>query len=419
MLRIRALPFSGVGELCAGFHWAKPGFAGAVPPVRRGARKAQARLAHCISAARRPDGGWKFSDLSLTFCCLLLGLVLSSLPGVAWAKWYLLATSAPNTLHIIDTETDTVVKKIELEGRGPALNVAPNPTRPQYAYVVNNLARSVALVDLDEGKQVTSFELSNDNELVRTMAIDVNAQGNRLYIHEMPVKKDLGSYEARENRIRVIDLDTNTTVKVFEAPRQIMALASSKDGKRLYAFSVGQDIYTFDPEHGTLLDTIPLLNRNITGIGRTDGLPIWNPYQENDYHVSFAVVVSDTITDQMTLGIASLDLAQPEPELQIVELQPFTLDTYTLSGTLSPKTNKVYFAYNSLWMVDPQTRKVEKSVPLENTYFAAHLHPEGKKVYCGGNWHDIAVFDAETLKPLTKIELGNSQAGGSLRFVQR
>jgi hypothetical protein len=348
-----------------------------------------------------------------------VGLVLFFFPHPAWATWYLLATSAPNTLHVIDTETDTVVKKIELEGQGPALNVAPNPTHPQYAYVVNNLAQSVAMVDLDEGKQVTSFALSNNDELVRTMAIDVNPQGNRLYIHEMPLKKQLGSYQMQDPRVRVVDLETNKTVKTFKVPRQIMSLASSKDGKRLYAFSVGQDIYALDPEQGTLVDTIPLVNHNITGMGRVDGLPIWNPYQENDYQVSFAVVVSDTITGQMTLGISSMDLSQPEPELQIIELQPFTLDTYTLAGVFSPKTNKVYFSYNSLWMVDPKTRKVEKSVPIENTYFAPHLHPEGKKIYCGGNWHDIGVFSAETLDPITKIALGNSQAGGSLRFVQR
>lgn len=358
---------------------------------------------------------YKYSRFSFLF----LSLALICLPRSAWAKWYLLATSAPNTLHVIDTETDKVVKKIELEGKGPALNIAPNPTHPQYAYVINNLAQSVAMVDLDEGKQVTSFDLSSDDELVRTQAIDVNPQGNRLYIHEMPLKKGLGRYETEDTRIRVIDLDTNKVAKVFKAPRQIMGLASSKDGKRLYAFSVGQDIYVLDPEQGTLLDTIPLLNRNITGIGRTDGLPISNPYQENNYQVSFAVVVSDTLTGHQTLGLSSLDLTQPDPELQIVELQPYTAENWTLGGMLSPKTHKAYFSFNDLWKVDPKTRQIEKTVPLDNTYFFPVLHPEGKKVYCGGNWHQIGVFDAETLEPITKIELGNAQAGGGLRFVQR
>ena len=357
----------------------------------------------------------------LRFSCLLTSFVLLCLPHVAWAKWYLLASVHPNNLIVIDTETDMVVKNIALEGRGPSMNIAPNPTHPQYAYVVNELAQSVAMVDLDEGKQVTSFPLSNDNELVRTMAIDVNAQGTRLFIHEMPLKKGLGRYDAQENRIRVIDLETNKVVKTFSAPRQVLSLASSRDGKRLYAFSVGQDIAVFDSETGKRLDTIPLLNRNITGVARTDGLPAWNPYQENNYLVSFSVTVSDSLTGQMTLGVASLDLTQSDPELQVSELQPYNAESYNITAQLSPKTNKVYFSYNSLWKIDPKTRQIEKTAPLSNTYFFPLLHPDGKKIYCGANWSDLAVFDAETLEPITKIALGHSQtgSGNNLRFMQK
>jgi hypothetical protein len=164
-----------------------------------------------------------------------------------------------------------------------------------------------------------------------------------------------------------------------------------------------------------------LANRNITGIARTDGLPVWNPYQENGFLLSFGIITSDALTGQMTVGIASLDLSQPEPELKTSELQPFTAENYNLTGFLSPKTNKAYFSYNSLWKIDATTRHVEKSAELSNTYFAPLLHPEGKKLYVGANWHDVAVFDAETLAPITKIALGHSQsgAGNDLRFVNR
>jgi len=351
----------------------------------------------------------------------ITGLALLVLPHAAWAKWYLLASTQPNNLVVVDTETDTVVKDIALEGRGPAMNIATNPAHPQYAYVVNDLAQSVALVDLDEGKEVTSFPLSNDNELVRTMAIDVNVQGTRLFIHEMPVKKGVGGYEAQENRIRVIDLETNKTIRTIPAPRQVMALASSQDGKRLYAFSVGQDITVFDVEQGTHLDTIPLLNRNVTGIARTDGLPAFNLYQEYDHVLSFGIVTTDEFSGKMTLGLGSLDLKQAEPELKLTELQPFTAEHYVLTGALGPRDGKAYFSYNNLWRVNLHTRKIEKSVPLPNTYFAPFMHPEGKKLYCGSNWSDVAVFDSETLELLKKIPLGHSQSGGGsgIRFVKR
>lgn len=354
-----------------------------------------------------------------SFC--LIGLALLCGPRAVWAKWYLLASTHPNNIVVIDTETDTVVKDIALEGKGPAMNIATNPAHPQYAYVVNNLAQSVAMVDLDEGKQVTSFPLASENEVVRTMAIDVNAQGTYLFIHEMPVKKDVGGFHAQENRIRVIDLDTNKTLRTFPAPRQVMSLASSKDGKRLYAFSVGQDISVFDTEQGKQVDTIPILNRNITGVVRTDGLPVFNLYQEYDHVLSFGTVTTDAFSGKPILGVASLDLKQADPELKITELLPLTAEHYVLTGAIAPKTNKAYFSYNSLWRMDLQTRKIEKSVELPNTYFAPLIHPEGKKLYCGANWHDLAVFDPDSLDLIKKIPLGRSQSGSGndLRFVNK
>jgi len=350
----------------------------------------------------------------------ILALVLLFFPHSAWAKWYLLASVHPNNLVVIDTETDKITKNIQLDGRGPAMNIAPNPKNPQFAYVVNEMSQNVALVDLDEGKQVTSFPLSTSGEIVRTMAIDVNAQGTRLFVHEMPVKREPGKFAAQPNRIRVIDLKTNKTERVIPAPRQVMSLATSKDGKRLYVFSIGQDIFVYDTDRGTQVDSIPLVHRNITGIARTDGLPAWNPYQENNYLLSFGIVTIDSLTGQATMGIASLDLNQPQPELKTAELQPFSAENYNITGLQSSKNNQAYFSYNNLWKVDPKTRKME-TAELSNTYFVPMLHPDGKKVYCGANWHDIAVFDADTLKPITKIALGHSQTGGGndLRFVNR
>ena len=81
----------------------------------------------------------------------------SLLPCAALAKWYLLASVHPNNLVVIDTETDKVIKNIQLEGRGPSMNIAPNPQNPQFAYVVNEMSQNVAMVDIDEGKQVTTF----------------------------------------------------------------------------------------------------------------------------------------------------------------------------------------------------------------------------------------------------------------------
>ena len=362
------------------------------------------------------------SEQPVAFSLRVMGmlLVLCCLPATVWGKWYMLTGSHTNSVHVVDTETDKVVKTIPLAGRGPIFSVTPNLARPQFAYVVTDLNQSVVVVDLDEGKEVMRFPLSNGNELVRTMATDVNTQGTRLYIHEMPLKTSQGRYEIQETRIRVIDLTTNKVLKVFSAPRQVMSLATSPDGKRLYAFSIGGDIAVLDPEKGTVLDTIPMAhNWKMSGIGRVDGLPLWNPYQESDYVAAFAVVTNDTITGNNTLGLAYLDLKQEAPNLQLIELQPYAAEWWTAQGVMSLKTQKAYFGWDKLWKVDLKTRAIEKVASFDTTsHFGCFLHPEGKKVYCGANWSTISVFNADTLEPLGKIDLKQSQAGAGMRFVQ-
>src|SRR5579864_3472491 len=46
------------------------------------------------------------------------------------------------------------------------------------------------------------------------------------------------------------------------------------------------------------------------------------------------------------------------------------------------------------------------------------IHPDGKKLYCGGQWHSLNVYDTENLKHLTDVELGHSMAASGMRFVK-
>ena len=102
------------------------------------------------------------------------------------------------------------------------------------------------------------------------------------------------------------------------------------------------------------------------------------------------------------------------------ELHPFAAEWYTAHGVIAAKTNKAYLGWDKLWKVDIKTRQMEKVAEFEtSSHFASFLHPEGKKVYCGGNWSTVSVFDAETLEPLGKVDLGHSQAGAGMRFIQR
>ena len=351
-------------------------------------------------------------------CSLILALALAMWTGSAWAKWYMVVGTLPNNVEVVDTTTDKLVKTIPLQGPGPVLQIATNSKTPRYAYATTNLDQAVAVVDLEQGKQVGTYKLSSDTELVRVEATNLNPKGDRLYIYELPLKQSIGRYQHEAPRFRVIDTATNKTIKTFPAPEQTMSFAFSPDGARLYAFCIGQDILILNPDNGRVLGTIPLAHRNITGIRATYGLPILANYQEQNYQLSFAIIVEDSITDTDTLALGILDLKEKNPNLQIVELEPFVEDRYTVEGIgTSLETHKAFFVWNDLWKVDYRTRKNEATVSLANSQAVPLLHPDGKKVYCGGQWHSLAVYDADNLKHLTDVELNHSMAGIGMRFV--
>jgi DNA-binding beta-propeller fold protein YncE len=355
----------------------------------------------------------------LRLCCSwILGVVLTMWAGSASAKWYMVVGTLPNNVEVVDTTTDKVVKTIALEGQGPVLQIATDPATPRYAYATTNLDQAIAVVDLEQGKQVATYKLSSDTETVRVSATNLNPKGDRLYVAELPLKMSPGRYQHEEPRFRIFDTTTNKVVKTIPAPAQTMSFAFSPDGTRMYAFCVGQDILVLDSETGQVLSTIPLAHRNITGIRATYGLPLLANYQEQNYLLTFAIIVEDSITDTDTLSVGSIDLKDKNPTLQIVETEPFVENWYTVEAiATSPELHKAYFVWNDLWKVDYKSRKREVQVSLPNSQAVPLLSPDGKKVYCGGQWHALFVYDADNLKHIADVELGHSMAGIGMRFV--
>ena len=64
----------------------------------------------------------------------------------------------PNNVEVVDTTTDKVVRTIPLEGQGPVLQIATDSATPRYAYATTNLDQAVAVVDLEQGKQVATLQ---------------------------------------------------------------------------------------------------------------------------------------------------------------------------------------------------------------------------------------------------------------------
>jgi DNA-binding beta-propeller fold protein YncE len=301
----------------------------------------------------------KLDGRRLRVCCSsMLAFALTMPAASAWAKWYMVVGTLPNNVEIVDTTIDKVVRTVPLEGQGPVLQIATNPATPRYAYATTNLDQAVAVVDLEQGEQIATIKLSSDTETVRVSGTNLNTKGDRLYISEMPLKVSLGRYQHEEPRFRVSDTATNQTIKTFPAPAQTMSFGFSPEGKKIFAFCVGQDILVLDSGDGHLLSTIPLAHRNITGVRATYGLPLLVNCQEQNYLLTFAIIVEDSITNTDILAIGILDLKQEHPKLDIVETEPFVEDWYSVEGIgTTPDRHKAFFVWNDLWKVDYKTRK--------------------------------------------------------------
>ena len=362
----------------------------------------------------------KMDSFRFRLCCWsLLAFALTIPPASAWAKWYMVVGTLPNNVEIVDTTIDKVVRTVPLEGQGPVLQIATNSATPRFAYATTNLDQAVAVVDLEEGKQVATLKLSSDTETVRVSGTNLNPKGDRLYISEMPLKMSPGRYQHEEPRFLVVDTATNKTIKTFPAPQQTMSFGFSPDGKKIYAFCVGQDILVLDSDDGHLLSTIPLAHRNITGIRATYGLPLLVNYQEQNYLITFGIIVEDSITGTDTLSLGVLDLKQQNPKLDVIETEPFVEQWYSVEGIgTAPDLHKAFFVWNDLWKVDYKTRKRDAQVSLPNSQAVPLIHPDGKKLYCGGQWHALAVYDTGNLKHLADVELGHSMAGIGMRFLK-
>jgi len=324
----------------------------------------------------------------------------------------LLTGTYQNDFYVISGSSHQVLKRIPLSGPGHPYRIVPHPDK-RTVFVITNRWESIAIVDIEAGREVGRIDLSTPEERVKAIDMVLTPKGDRLYVYETPVGLGLDRYEVRPARIRVFDVGTRKVVKTFEAPRQISVIAFSTDGSRLYGLSLG--VFVMDPETGQVLETIPIAS-DVTGIGAVDVLDFW-PNFENTQVISTPYYAEDVINKLFLVGLANLDLSTGR--LDTIELG--TLDTIRImfNSVLSPDRKKAYVTYTHLLKVDLERKLVEQKVEVDHTYYMANISSDGTRVYLAGTQPDIAVYDAATLTKMTNIVLPGDQALAVLRVVPR
>lgn len=322
---------------------------------------------------------------------------------------YLMVANYPNNLHVLDLATNSVYKTCALpDAFGPGITQI-SPDR-RTAFILNNRFGTIYGVDLDSCKVRFRAEMSQaPNERAKAIgAIAVSPDGKELYTVQNPTAINRDHYRVGEPRFAVYDTSAGLDakpVRTFPAPRQVSLMQTGDDGA-LYMF--GADLYKVDVRSGERDVALPIRSWQRKDYSPLDLLYLW-PVQTptKDFTVLYTTAKyqdekQDLATAEYQYGYMNVNLATGETEAR--EFGPLTEIYFT--GIRSPKDrNIIYGLLHRLTKYDISQQKLLQAAELEHTYYTVLSNGAGSRLYLTGTFNDVAVYDADSLTRVAKIEL--------------
>lgn len=352
---------------------------------------------------------------SLAATCTSLALALPALagstsgPALQAGHEYMIATNYPNNLHVLDLASDSVFKTCVMpDAYGPGTTQI-GPDR-KTAYVLNNHYGDLYGIDLDSCKTVFHARLAqNPGEKARALfSIALSPDGKEIYSVANPTKLLSDHYEVQAPRLQVYATDAGLDAKPlrsFEVPRQISIMQAGDDGS---LYMAGADIYKLNVQTGQYEVAVPSRNWKRPLYSPPDVLYAWN---QQTYRRDFSLLYTaakfkddqqDLATAEYLYGYFSIDLATGKA--QTVDFGPLTEIYFT--GMRSPRDpNLMFGVLNRLAKYDIKEQKLLKAASLDHSYYCIAFNRAGSKLYLGGTYNDIAIFDPESLEKIGNIKL--------------
>jgi len=303
----------------------------------------------------------------------------------AAAKDFLYAPG-PNTLSIIDCDTDTVVKTLPLHDY--IIGCSPSNDGKRF-YICG--WRNIYVVDTTTDKIVDEYQFWSDLNRVNVFGNPApSVDGNSIYMIWCVTKKKLNiprltvppwqfvTYDIKKKEITSsFDVPWNTTaiVPIQNDPENVILMSQD-----ILKFNVKTGKYTtikgqLHPEEGQ-----PMLNNLILWVNWTPGdsgiFP--SPAYGSDGSLTYMLI------DRKTGG------------LKMVKGED--INVY-YSNVCSPDGKYVYGCMDEVYKVDLTTGKtVGKALAPRGTTYACAVTKDGKKLYTGASGPDIMVWDTATMK---------------------
>lgn len=349
-----------------------------------------------------------FASLSLLVAFFLSACSAPPAQEASNTRDFMVVVNRPNLLHLIDLKTNKITRTCELPGTSAPGTVVLSPDK-RIAYTLADHFSNLYGINLDDCALVFSAKQSYANVRVRSLAsIAISPDGKELYTHQNPTRLLSDHFEVMETQVAVFNTADGLNAqpaRTFPAPRQVTIMTTDQQGN-LYLGA--PDIYRMNPQSGEYSVLIKSRGLEHPRFSPRDSLTVWpigsvsNEFIRMYTTAKYQDNSQDLATADWFWGFERIDLTTGAVEEK--EFAPFEVVLFT--GMTRPgDKNQMYGVLTQLKKFDVAAQKEVLSVDLEHTYYCINFSTDGSKIYLGGTFNDIAIYDADTLSKLGNIQL--------------
>ncbi len=330
-------------------------------------------------------------------------------PALVEGNEYMIVANYPNNVHVIDLQTDKLYKSCELpDSFGPGVTqMAPDG---KTAYILNNHYEDIYGVNLDNCEVTfhASMSLQQNERTKSIFSFALSADGEELYAVQNPTMLYRDHYRVQPARLAVYDTDAGLDakpVRTFPSPRQVTVMQTGADGT---LYMAGADIYKVDVKTGEVGVAIPSRNWERPLYAPPDVLNAW-PIQSPSKDFTILYTTAKFQDESYNLDTADwiygfMNINLETGATETTDFGPIT-EIY-FSGMRSPKDpNLVYGVLNRLAKYDIEKKELVGAAELDHSYYCIAMNHAGTKVYLGGTFNDVAIYDADSMEKLGNIQL--------------
>ena len=320
---------------------------------------------------------------------IVVGVACSmTLPAAAKDFIY---TPVTNALHIIDADSDTIVKTIPYNDY-----ILTSQFSPDGKMFFMNAFHSIYAVDTAKQEIVDTFKFSTDLSRITILGFAVSEDSSKLFLSCSVTKKkqNIPKLNVLPPQLIVYDLKKKKMVKNYTIPYCVTGVITLRnDPNELILF--GLDIFRFNLKDGKAKKIKGILNPEKGEEGK-NALVIWHNNSPGDIGIFVNPYYTATRMGHF-----------------IVDRNKGTLEDFHVkdvwfeySNIMTHDKKYIFSVMDELIKVDAKTGETVKAVPVKRgTCYGLSLTADGKKIYVGPAGADISVYDTETLELITVIPL--------------